>query len=92
MTLITEVRIIPEWFPGGGYKRTAQEWRKNLLLITEKPYQFVMDRMVRHIIPYYVTPANRQYVCTPNSESRGSRELLCHATFTCGTEREDLRG
>ncbi|KAF5325182.1 hypothetical protein D9619_009907 [Psilocybe cf. subviscida] len=45
VNLVPALRLIPEWLPGGGFKKIAREWRKNLLMMTEKPYQFVKDSM-----------------------------------------------
>lgn len=44
---------IPEWLPGGGFKKQAREWRKLSEDMVEVPYQMVKTRMVRYISPTY---------------------------------------
>lgn len=39
------VKYLPSWFPGAGFKRTAQAWKKNLQNVADKPYLFVKQRM-----------------------------------------------
>ncbi|KAI3212678.1 hypothetical protein CBS147311_251 [Penicillium roqueforti] len=39
------LRYIPSWFPGAGFKRTAQVWKQNLQHVADKPYAFVRQRM-----------------------------------------------
>lgn len=39
------VKYVPAWFPGAGFKRTAQEWKKHLENVVDKPYAFVHRRM-----------------------------------------------
>ena len=41
------LRYIPEWFPGGGFRKIVREWRDTLFDMTEKSYEFVLDQMVR---------------------------------------------
>jgi hypothetical protein len=43
------VKHVPGWFPGAGFKRTAQEWKKNLENVVDKPYAFVRQRMDNHM-------------------------------------------
>ncbi|OQE21561.1 hypothetical protein PENFLA_c014G03275 [Penicillium flavigenum] len=42
--LIPALKYVPAWFPGAGFKRTAQEWRKNLEDVAKKPYALVQQR------------------------------------------------
>jgi hypothetical protein len=39
------VKYVPSWFPGAGFKRTAQEYRKNLEDVAKKPYGLVQQRI-----------------------------------------------
>ena len=41
------LRYIPEWFPGGGFRKIVREWRHTLFDMTEMSYEFVLDQMVR---------------------------------------------
>jgi hypothetical protein len=43
--LIFTVKYVPAWFPGAAFKRTAQEWKKQLENVVDKPYAFVQRRM-----------------------------------------------
>lgn len=43
--LMITVKYIPAWFPGASFKRTAQEWKKNLENVMNIPYAFVRQRM-----------------------------------------------
>ena len=39
------VTHIPRWFPGASFKRTAQDWKKNLEKVMDVPYAFVKKRV-----------------------------------------------
>ncbi|KAI9375047.1 cytochrome P450 [Aspergillus egyptiacus] len=39
------LKLIPGWFPGAGFKRTAAAWKNNLITTIEKPYRFVVQQM-----------------------------------------------
>lgn len=39
------VKYLPAWFPGAGFKQTAQEWRRSLEDVARKPYAFVQRRI-----------------------------------------------
>lgn len=43
--LTKKVKYVPAWFPGAGFKRTAQEWKANLEAVADKPYAFVRQQM-----------------------------------------------
>ncbi|EPS98973.1 hypothetical protein FOMPIDRAFT_1050972 [Fomitopsis schrenkii] len=36
---------IPAWFPGAGWKRTALEWRKDLIKMCDIPYEFAKTQL-----------------------------------------------
>jgi hypothetical protein len=44
------VRMVPEWFPGAGWKRKAREWRKTVLSATNEPFDWARDQMVSKMI------------------------------------------
>lgn len=48
------MKYIPVWFPGAGFKRTAQTWKKNLEQVVDKPYAFVQQRMSGKFEPSYL--------------------------------------
>lgn len=39
------IERLPKWLPGSGYKRTASQYRQNLMDVVETPYKFAIDRM-----------------------------------------------
>ncbi|KAI0516774.1 cytochrome P450 [Xylaria bambusicola] len=41
------MRFIPEWMPGGGWKKIAHQWQAELSEVTEKPYAFTKYQMSR---------------------------------------------
>ncbi|GLI79445.1 hypothetical protein PoHVEF18_007780 [Penicillium ochrochloron] len=43
--MVPILKYVPAWFPGVGFKRTAQEWKKHLEDVVDKPYAFVQRRM-----------------------------------------------
>ncbi|KAJ5378228.1 uncharacterized protein N7496_005637 [Penicillium cataractarum] len=43
--MIPILKYVPAWLPGAGFKRTAQQWKKNLQDVVNKPYAFVRQRM-----------------------------------------------
>lgn len=40
------VRFVPEWFPGGGFKRAAKEHKARMAQIDEIPHDWVKEQMV----------------------------------------------
>lgn len=45
-TTLTEiVKYVPSWFPGAGFKRKAQAWKKNLENTADIPFDFVKRQM-----------------------------------------------
>lgn len=40
------VRYLPEWLPGGRWKRTARAWRKVVQAAGTAPVDYVMEQMV----------------------------------------------
>ncbi|KAJ5653212.1 hypothetical protein N7490_000215 [Penicillium lividum] len=43
--IIPALKYVPAWFPGAGFKRTAQEWRRSLEDVAKKPYALVQKRI-----------------------------------------------
>ncbi|KAK7437617.1 hypothetical protein VKT23_018516 [Stygiomarasmius scandens] len=43
--IIPAMRYIPEWFPGGGFKKIAREWGSNFHSAVEKPFTYVKEEM-----------------------------------------------
>lgn len=39
------MKHVPSWVPGAAFKRKAQEWKKNLENVANKPYAFVRQQM-----------------------------------------------
>ncbi|KAJ5128334.1 uncharacterized protein N7443_005455 [Penicillium atrosanguineum] len=43
--LIPALKYVPSWFPGAGFKRTANLWREHLSGIADRPYDFVKQQI-----------------------------------------------
>lgn len=43
----SQVRFLPEWFPGTGWKQAGKEWRATLEMTANKPFDFVKHQMSR---------------------------------------------
>ncbi|KAJ9267651.1 hypothetical protein DTO212C5_5890 [Paecilomyces variotii] len=41
------MRHLPDWFPGTGFKRTAEKWKNTLIEAADKPFAFVKHQMAR---------------------------------------------
>lgn len=41
-----KVKYLPGWAPGAKFKREAAEWRKSVVDMFERPFQFVKEAMV----------------------------------------------
>lgn len=44
---VPAIRHLPDWFPGMGYRKTAQEWKAINETAAEIPYEFVQQQMAR---------------------------------------------
>ena len=44
---ILQVKHVPEWFPGAGFKKKAREWRKLSEAMINEPYEMVKEKVVR---------------------------------------------
>ncbi len=47
------LRHVPSWLPGAGFKKTAELWRNTLMEAVDIPYNFVQQRLVRYLPPYF---------------------------------------
>ena len=45
-TNTTEVKYVPEWFPGAGFKRLGAQWRRLISKTVNEPYEFAKARWV----------------------------------------------
>lgn len=43
------VRFLPEWFPGGGWKKTAKALEADFNEMVDMPYNWVKERIVRRV-------------------------------------------
>jgi hypothetical protein len=43
------LRVVPGWFPGAGFQKTAQKWKHVVEQMVDLPYEFVKNSMVRVI-------------------------------------------
>ena len=37
---------VPSWFPGAGFKKKAEHWRKLTATSTEEPFRYVQEQLV----------------------------------------------
>lgn len=44
--VIPALKHVPAWFPGTGWKRTAERFRRTLVDVADVPYHFVREQMV----------------------------------------------
>ena len=44
--VIPVLKYVPAWFPGAGWKRTAERFRRTLTNMTDVPYRFVQEQIV----------------------------------------------
>jgi hypothetical protein len=47
--VIPILKHVPAWFPGAGWKRTADRFRQTLTNMTDVPYRFVKEQMVSYL-------------------------------------------
>lgn len=43
---IPQVKYVPEWVPGAGFKKKAREWRALQEAVVNRPYNMVQEEMV----------------------------------------------
>jgi len=44
--VVPALKYVPVWFPGAGWKRTAERFRRTLTNMTDVPYRFVQEQIV----------------------------------------------
>jgi len=44
--VIPALKYVPAWFPGTGWKRTAERFKQTLTNMADVPYRFVQEQMV----------------------------------------------
>ena len=44
--VIPTLKYVPAWFPGAGWKRTAEMFRQTLTTMADVPYRFVQEQIV----------------------------------------------
>ncbi|TEB35555.1 cytochrome P450 [Coprinellus micaceus] len=55
--LIPALKHIPMWFPGAGFRRTADAWSRTLVQMVDQPFSFVKQQMATGIAPPSFTSA-----------------------------------
>ena len=41
------LKYVPSWFPGAGFQKRAARWREVNKSLTEKPFRYVKEQLVR---------------------------------------------
>ena len=44
--MVFPVKYLPKWLPGMEFKRTAEEYKRTTVELTEKPFAFAKERIV----------------------------------------------
>jgi len=44
--MYSEVRYLPEWFPGAGFQRFARECKEAVNVVTHDAYEYVLQQLV----------------------------------------------
>ncbi|KAJ0421554.1 putative cytochrome P450 oxidoreductase OrdA-like protein [Aspergillus carlsbadensis] len=67
--LLPILRYIPAWFPGAGFQRTAERFRKHSNALADVPFEFVRQRMSEPGLetPSYLSNLLRDKGITPGS-------------------------
>lgn len=81
------VRYIPTWFPGAGFKRTAEGWKKDLLSLSERPYAFVRAQVESgQYRPSYLADIFRTGVPARGSEEDEVAKWTAASLYTGGAD------
>jgi len=51
---LSQVRHIPDWVPGAGFKRKASAWASTLREMVDLPHNFVKQQMVSNHFNFYI--------------------------------------
>jgi hypothetical protein len=91
-TLTNTVKHIPSWFPGAGFKRTAQAWREQLIGIADRPYAFVKAQMEngKYKPSYLSNIFNAHGVPEPGSEEEVVAKWTAASLYTGGADTVSL--
>ncbi|KAJ6178530.1 hypothetical protein N7519_008991 [Penicillium mononematosum] len=86
--IIPALKHVPSWLPGASFKRTAQEWRKNVTAVAEKPYAFTRRQTEKgHFQPSYLSNLFRTTGCpAPGSEDEFVAKLTAASLYTGGAD------
>lgn len=86
------VKHIPSWFPGAGFKRTAQAWREQLIGIADRPYAFVKAQMAKgKYKPSYLSNTFIAHgVPEPGSEEELVAKWTAASLYTGGADTVSL--
>jgi hypothetical protein len=49
-----QVKYVPAWMPGAGFKRVGARYRKHNVDQTDRPYNFVLKEIVHHVHLFFV--------------------------------------
>ncbi|KAF9033182.1 cytochrome P450 [Panaeolus papilionaceus] len=80
VNVIPALKYIPEWFPGGGFKRIASGWRARTEEMADRPLQFVKENMTLKV-------AKEKGTAEPSFSSR----LLSENVERTKQEEEDIK-
>lgn len=90
------VKHLPDWLPGAGFKKTAARWKRTLDELTEKPYAFTKQQMVRVFVvdnapllhsPYFTpraAPCHPHGLRDPIAPPRGNHLRSVCVAELCG--------
>ncbi|KAH6910660.1 cytochrome P450 [Coprinopsis sp. MPI-PUGE-AT-0042] len=67
VNLIPQLKNVPDWFPGAGFKQTAKEWAATINRMADEPYQYVKDQIASGT-------AEPSYVSKLLEETDGTRD------------------
>jgi hypothetical protein len=91
--LIT-VRFVPSWFPGAGWKRQGEVWRKRLDTLSSVPHEWVKQQMVCDYFPLGLNLAAGNDTIHQASgsytESFTSRHLRPNGEIIVDAEHDDI--
>jgi hypothetical protein len=93
---IFQVRYVPEWMPGAGFKRLARDLKKQLSDIDRAPFDWAKSQIVNHSQHIYVTDLSSDSPSRIMKESGSFKEsfvsghILDETFASSKEEREDI--
>jgi hypothetical protein len=88
------VRFVPSWFPGAGWKRQGEAWRKRLDNLSSVPHDWVKQQMVCDYFSIGFNPVARNDMIHQASgsytESFTSRHLRPNGETIADAEHDDI--